>query len=106
MNCPKCGTPIPQGAAFCPVCNEPVSAYVQPGYMPGYAQGMPQGYPQPGPGAAMQPPAGGAQTMPPPVSGAQGMPPSAAQQPYMTVPSGLFCLPPTSLPRLLSSSGE
>lgn len=83
MNCPKCGTLIPQGAAFCPVCNEPVSAYVQPGYMPGYAQGMPQGYPQPGPGAPMQPPAGGAQTMPPPVSGAQGMPPSAAQQPYM-----------------------
>lgn len=86
MNCPKCGTLIPQGAAFCPVCNEPVSAYVQPGYMPGYAQGMPQGYPQPGPGAAMQPPAGGAQTMPPPVSGAQGMPPSAAQQTYMGAP--------------------
>lgn len=42
MNCPKCGTPIPQGAAFCPVCNEPLSAYVQPGYMPGYAQGMPR----------------------------------------------------------------
>lgn len=91
MNCPKCGTLIPQGAAFCPVCNEPVSAYVQPGYMPGYAQGMPQGYPQPGPGAGMQPPpANGAQGMqPPPVNGAQGMqPPPAAQymgaqqQPY------------------------
>ena len=74
MNCPKCGTPIPQGAAFCPVCNEPLSAYVQPGYMPGYAQGMPQGYPPPGPGVGVQPP----------MSGAQGMqPPPAAQQPYM-----------------------
>lgn len=74
MNCPKCGTPIPQGAAFCPVCNEPLSAYVQPGYMPGYAQGMPQGYPPPGPGVGVQPP----------MSGAQGtQPPPAAQQPYM-----------------------
>ena len=74
MNCPKCGTPIPQDAAFCPVCNEPLSAYVQPGYMPGYAQGMPQGYPPPGPGVGVQPP----------MSGAQGMqPPPAAQQPYM-----------------------
>lgn len=74
MNCPKCGTLIPQGAAFCPVCNEPLSAYVQPGYMPGYAQGMPQGYPPPGPGVGVQPP----------MSGAQGMqPPPAAQQPYM-----------------------
>ena len=75
MNCPKCGTPIPQGAAFCPVCNEPLSAYVQPGYMPGYAQGMPQGYPPPGPGVGVQPP----------MSGAQGMqPPPAAQQISLT----------------------
>ena len=84
MNCPKCGTLIPQGAAFCPVCNEPVSAYVQPGYMPGYAQGMLHGYPQPGPGAGMQPPpANGAQGMqPPPVNGAQGMQQQPAAQ-YM-----------------------
>ena len=84
MNCPKCGTLIPQGAAFCPVCNEPVSAYVQPGYMPGYTQGMPHGYPQPGPGAGMQPPpANGAQGMqPPPVNGAQGMQQQPAAQ-YM-----------------------
>ena len=69
MNCPKCGTPIPQGAAFCPVCNEPLSAYVQPGYMPGYAQGMPQGYPPPGPGVGVQPPMSGAQgTQPPPAA--------------------------------------
>ena len=40
MNCPKCGTMLPQGAAFCPVCNEPVSPYAQPGYMQGYAQPM------------------------------------------------------------------
>ena len=84
MNCPKCGTLIPQGAAFCPVCNEPVSAYVQPGYMPGYTQGMPQSYSQPGPGAGMQPPpANGAQGMqPPPVNGAQGMQQQPAAQ-YM-----------------------
>ena len=73
MNCPKCGTLIPQGAAFCPVCNEPVSAYVQPGYMPGYTQGMPQSYSNTRSSVAMPPPAGGA----------QGMPPPAAQQPYM-----------------------
>lgn len=83
MNCPKCGTPLPQGAAFCPVCNEPLSAYAQPGYMPGYTQGTPQAYPQPGPGAGMQPPASGMQPMQPPVSGTQGMPPPTAQQPYM-----------------------
>lgn len=48
MNCPKCGSALPQGAAFCPVCNEPVSAYAaQPNayvYPPVYPQ---QGYEQP-----------------------------------------------------------
>ena len=67
MNCPKCGTLIPQGAAFCPVCNEPVSAYVQPGYMPGYTQGMPQNYSQPGPGAAMPPQSTLSMTLPLPM---------------------------------------
>lgn len=32
MNCPKCGNVLPQGAAFCPVCNEPLSAYARPTY--------------------------------------------------------------------------
>ena len=59
MNCPKCGTPIPQGAAFCPVCNEPLAAYVQPGYMPGYPQGAAQPYAQQG--MQPQPPMGGPQ---------------------------------------------
>jgi len=40
MNCPKCGSLLPQGAQFCNICNEPVS---QPGYIP-YAPTQ-QGYP-------------------------------------------------------------
>ena len=71
MNCPKCGTPIPQGAAFCPVCNEPLAAYVQPGYMPGYPQGAAQPYAQQG--MQPQPPMGGPQ---------QPYPGAAPQQPY------------------------
>lgn len=32
MNCPKCGNALMPGAAFCPVCNEPLGAYAQPVY--------------------------------------------------------------------------
>ena len=41
MNCPKCGNFLPQGAPFCPLCNEPIS----PAVYNGYAQ-PPQGYAQ------------------------------------------------------------
>lgn len=87
MNCPKCGSILPQGAQFCNVCNEPIlhtgygaygqsqgygaqgyapqQGYGQQGYMPqqGYTQGaqgyaqQAQPYPQPTQGYA-QPEAG------------------------------------------------
>ncbi len=54
MNCPKCASPLPQGAAFCPVCNEPVNAYaaqsnayVYPPIYQGYEQPAVQSYAQP-----------------------------------------------------------
>lgn len=51
MNCPKCGNPLPQGAAFCPVCNEPLAAYAAQPYpqQQGYQQPGVQGYQQPAP---------------------------------------------------------
>ena len=51
MNCPKCGNSLPQGAAFCPVCNEPLAAYAAQAYPPqqGYQQPGMQGYQQPVP---------------------------------------------------------
>ncbi len=58
MNCPKCGSVLPQGAMFCPVCNEPVAvAYGQQGYPQGYAGYPPQqqGYPQQPAGGYLQP---------------------------------------------------
>lgn len=62
MNCPKCANPLPQGAAFCPVCNEPVNVYaVQPNayvYPPVYPQ---QGYEQPAAQPYRQPPMGAQQ---------------------------------------------
>lgn len=71
MNCPKCGSLTPPGAAYCPVCNEPLSqsyaapqgygadpgyGYQQPGYMqqPVYVQ-QPGGYPPQAAGGYAQP---------------------------------------------------
>ncbi len=42
MNCPKCGSLLPQGAQFCNVCNEPLQST---GYVP-YAPTPSQGYSQ------------------------------------------------------------
>ena len=65
--CENCGMQIPQGAASCPSCNEPVGA-AQP-------QPQPQQYQQP---QEQPPPSAGQQ--PPPFAGQQP-PPFAGQQP-------------------------
>lgn len=53
MNCPKCGSVVPQSALFCPVCNEPFSAaYPMP------QQGYSSTYPYPQQSAPAQPTAG------------------------------------------------
>lgn len=45
MNCPKCGNAVPQGAPYCPVCNEPLpAAYTVP--QQGFSQQQPV-YPYP-----------------------------------------------------------
>ncbi|MEG2702413.1 MAG: hypothetical protein RSA65_07330 [Clostridia bacterium] len=93
MNCPKCGSLLPQGAMFCPVCNEPVMAgYSQPsapmGYPPLGTPGQPGFDPQQMGGYAptgQQPPAGypgaygGYQQ---PANPQQGFQPGAYQQSY------------------------
>ncbi len=95
MNCPKCGSLLPQGAQFCNICNEPIvtTGYVPYGqteyptqgyaqsYQPqgygqqGYAQTPPQGYPNQGAGYSQQQgyPAGQNQ---------YGQYPQGYQQPY------------------------
>ena len=54
MNCPKCGSPLPPGAQFCNVCNEPIAptGYQTYGQQAPYGQGT-----QPMQGYGGQPPA-------------------------------------------------
>lgn len=97
MNCPKCGTPVMPGAAFCPICNEPLqqSPTIPPqgfpndpnavyGQQPGYSQqppvnGMPGGYQQPYPNGYQAGQQSGYQPGYPPY---QQTYPTGYQQPY------------------------
>ena len=96
MNCPKCGNPLPQGAAFCPVCNEPLAAYTPQAYpqQQGYQQPGMQGYQQPAPQQGYQqqaayPPQGGGYAQQQPIyqqtyaQYQQGSYPPGYQQPYI-----------------------
>ncbi|MEG2950682.1 MAG: hypothetical protein RR946_08325 [Clostridia bacterium] len=87
MNCPKCGSILAPGTAFCPVCNEPIAAaYPQQGYaqqsypQQGYPQDyIQQGMPQQNPYAGQAMPAQGAPAQQNPYAG-QSAP--AQQNPY------------------------
>ena len=96
MNCPKCGTPVLPGAAFCPICNEPLqqSPTIPPqgfpndpnavyGQQRGYSQqpvnGMPGGYQQPYPNGYQAGQQSGYQPGYPPY---QQTYPTGYQQPY------------------------
>lgn len=70
MNCPKCGSLLPQGAQFCNVCNEPL---LNTGYVP-YGQ-APAGYPQQGYAQSYQ-------LQVPPGQNPQGYPPQGQQAAY------------------------
>jgi len=96
MNCPKCGNPLPQGAAFCPICNEPLAAYAPQAYpqQQGYQQPGMQGYQQPAPQQGYQqqaayPPQGGGYAQQQPMyqqtyaQYQQGSYPPGYQQPYI-----------------------
>lgn len=54
MFCPRCGKPVPEGAAFCPACGASVTTWA--GAAPAAAALGPEGDPPPGAGTATAPP--------------------------------------------------
>ncbi len=109
MNCPHCGTVLPQGAQFCHVCNAPVvyTGYTMPqqGYMQSPMQSPMQAPVQGYPGYEQQP------VNPQGYAGQQGMPQGYPGQPapiqgYPTQPGAAQQIPGQPSPVQPSSYGQ